>query len=90
MAKTRVGCGARAGRASRVLATVFASAGATLLITAPGAVATGVSATFAQAVDGNHGSLGSMDGGTLPSERCWVTLVLWWMAHACGVIGTAM
>jgi hypothetical protein len=42
---------ARLGRASRVLAPVLALAGATLLITAPAAVATGVSATFAQAIE---------------------------------------
>jgi hypothetical protein len=51
MAKVGGGCGARAGRASRVLATVFALAGATLLVTAPGGPATGVSATFAQATE---------------------------------------
>jgi hypothetical protein len=46
MAKARGCCATRAGRASLVLAIVFAFAGATLLITAPGAVATGVSAAF--------------------------------------------
>ncbi len=51
MAKVRGVRRARAGRASRVLATIFVFAGATLLITAPVAVASGVSATFAQAME---------------------------------------
>jgi len=51
MAKASGGWQARTGRASRVLATVSAVAGATLLITAPGALATGITTTFAQATE---------------------------------------
>jgi hypothetical protein len=77
MATARGGCGARAARASRVLAIVLAF-GATLLITAPAAVATGVSTTFAQATEvaapSNAGTTppapqGGLDGISCTSER---------------------
>jgi hypothetical protein len=51
VAMARGGCVAGTGRASGVLAIVFAFTGATLLITAPDAAAREVSATFAQAME---------------------------------------
>jgi hypothetical protein len=49
MAKATGGCRAQAGRASRLLATVLASAGVALLIAVPGALAAGSGTAFARA-----------------------------------------
>jgi hypothetical protein len=85
MAKVRGGWGTRARRASRVLATVFAFAGATLLITAPGAVATGVSATFAQAMEV---AAPSNAGTTPPAPQAGLDGISCMWAGKCTAVGT--
>jgi len=85
MAKARGGWGARAGRASRVLAIVFAFAGATLLITAPGAVATGVPATFAQAMEV---PAPSNAGTTPPAPQAGLDGISCKSARKCIAVGT--
>jgi len=85
VARTRGGWGARAGRASRVLATVCAFAGATLLITAPGAVATEVSAPFAQAMEVRAPSNA---GTTPPAPQAGLDGISCTSAGKCTAVGT--
>jgi len=85
MAKARGGWGRRAGRASRVLATVFAFAGATLLITAPVAVATGVRPTFAQAIEVRAPSNA---GTTPPAPQAGLDGISCTSAGKCTAVGT--
>jgi len=86
MARARGGWRARAGRASRVLPTVFALAGAaTLLITAPGAVATGVPATFARAVEVRAPSNA---GTTPPAPQAGLDGISCTSAVKCTAVGT--
>jgi len=85
MARARDGWGARAGRASRVLATVFAFAGATLLITAPEAVASRVPATFAQAMEVRAPSNA---GTTPPAPQAGLDGISCTSAGKCTAVGT--
>jgi hypothetical protein len=85
MAKARGGWGAHAGRASGVLAAVLAFAGAALLMTAPGAVAAGVSATFAQAMEVRA----PPDAGTTPpAPQAGLDGILCTSARKCTAVGT--
>ena len=85
MATARGGWEARAGRASGVLATVFAFAGAMLLITAPGAVASGASAPFAQAMEVRAPSNA---GTTPPAPQAGLDGISCTSAGKCAAVGT--
>ena len=78
-------CQTRAGRAFRVLATVYAFAGATLLITAPAAVATEVNAKFAQAMEVRAPSNA---GTTPPAPQAGLDGISCTSAGKCTAVGT--
>jgi hypothetical protein len=85
MAKASGGGRTRAGHASRVLATVFAFAGATLLITGPGALAAGLSDTFAQATEV---LAPSNAGATPPAPQAGLDGISCTSASKCTAVGT--